>query len=120
MGIGGTPEGVVAAAALKCLGGAIQGKLYPRNDEERASLLADGYDLDRVLDADDLAAGDDRVLRGDRRSPTATCSRACAYWPDGATTYSMVMRSRSGTIRYVKSDHRFEKLERFSSIDYRP
>jgi fructose-1,6-bisphosphatase II len=119
MGIGGTPEGVVSAAALKCLGGAIQGKLYPRNDEERSSLLADGFDLDQVLDADTLAAGDDLFFAATGITD-GYLLEGVRYWADGATTYSMVMRSRSGTIRYVKSDHRFEKLERFSSIDYRP
>jgi fructose-1,6-bisphosphatase II len=119
MGIGGTPEGVVSAAALKCMGGAIQGKLYPRNDEERASLVADGFDLDQVLDADTLAAGDDLFFAATGITD-GYLLEGVRYWPDGATTYSMVMRSRSGTIRYVKSDHRFEKLERFSSIDYRP
>ena len=119
MGIGGTPEGVVSAAALKCLGGAIQGKLYPRNDEERASLLADGFDLDQVLDADTLAAGDDLFFAATGITD-GYLLEGVRYWSDGATTFSMVMRSRSGTIRYVKSDHRFEKLERFSSIDYRP
>ena len=119
MGIGGTPEGVVSAAALKCLGGAIQGKLYPRNNEERSSLLADGFDLDQVLDADTLAAGDDLFFAATGITD-GYLLEGVRYWSDGATTYSMVMRSRSGTIRYVKSDHRFEKLERFSSIDYRP
>ena len=119
IGIGGTPEGVVAAAALKCLGGAIQGRLYPRNDEERRSLLDDGYDLERVLSADDLAAGDDLFFAATGITD-GYLLEGVKYWPDGATTYSMVMRSRSGTIRYVKSDHAFEKLERFSSIDYRP
>jgi fructose-1,6-bisphosphatase II len=119
MGIGGTPEGVVSAAALKCLGGAIQGKLYPRNDEERASLLTDGFDLDQVLDADTLAAGDDLFFAATGITD-GYLLEGVRYWSDGATTFSMVMRSRSGTIRYVKSDHRFEKLERFSSIDYRP
>jgi len=119
MGIGGTPEGVVSAAALKCMGGAIQGKLYPRNDEERQSLLDDGFDLDQVLDADTLAAGDDLFFAATGITD-GYLLEGVRYWPDGATTYSMVMRSRSGTIRYVKSDHRFEKLERFSSIEYRP
>ena len=119
LGIGGTPEGVVSAAALKCLGGAIQGKLYPRNEEERRTLVEDGYDLDAVLTADDLAAGDDLFFAATGITDGYLLD-GVKYWPDGATTYSMVMRSRSGTIRYVKSDHRFEKLERFSSIAYRP
>ena len=67
MGIGGTPEGVISAAAIKCLGGAIQGKLWPRNDEERQALVDAGYDLDRVLTTDDLVAGRGRVRRRDRR-----------------------------------------------------
>jgi fructose-1,6-bisphosphatase II len=119
LGIGGTPEGVVSAAALKCLGGEIQGRLYPRNDEERRALIDDGYDLDAVLTADDLAAGDDLFFAATGITDGYLLD-GVRYWPDAATTYSMVMRSRSGTIRYVRSDHAFEKLERFSSIDYRP
>ncbi len=119
IGIGGTPEGVVAAAALKCLGGAIQGRLYPRNEEERRSLLDDGYDLDKVLTADDLAAGDD-VFFAATGITDGYLLEGVRYFHDGATTYSMVMRGRSGTARYVESHHRFEKLERFSEIAYRP
>ena len=119
LGIGGTPEGVVAASALKCLGGAIQGKLYPRDDVERTQLIDQGYDLDRVLFTDDLVASDD-VFFAATGITDGYLLDGVAYWPDGATTYSMVMRSRSGTIRYVKSDHRFEKLEMFSAISYRP
>jgi fructose-1,6-bisphosphatase II len=119
LGIGGTPEGVVAAAALKCLGGAIQGRLYPRDDDERRALRDDGYDVEKVLTTDDLAAGDDLFFAATGITDGYLLD-GVKYWPDGATTYSMVMRSRSGTIRYVKSDHAFEKLERFSSIDYRP
>jgi fructose-1,6-bisphosphatase II len=119
LGIGGTPEGVVAASALKCLGGAIQGKLYPRDDTERTALLEEGYDLNRVLHTDDLVASDD-VFFAATGVTDGYLLEGVAYWPDGATTYSMVMRSHSGTIRYVKSDHRFEKLERFSAIEYRP
>jgi fructose-1,6-bisphosphatase II len=119
LGIGGTPEGVVAASALKCLGGAIQGKLYPRDDVERTELIDQGYDLERVLLTDDLVGSDD-VFFAATGITDGYLLDGVAYWPDGATTYSMVMRSRSGTIRYVKSDHRFEKLEMFSAISYRP
>ena len=119
LGIGGTPEGVVAAAALKCLGGSIQGKLYPRSDDERRALIDEGYDLDQVLANDDLVAGDD-VFFAATGITDGYLLEGVAFWPDGATTYSMVMRARSGTIRSVKSDHRFEKLERFSAIEYRP
>jgi fructose-1,6-bisphosphatase II len=118
LGIGGTPEGVIAAAALKCLGGAIQGKLYPRDDAERQTLLDDGFDLDRVLLTDDLVGGDD-VFFAATGITDGYLLDGVRYWPDGATTYSMVLRSRSGTLRYVESQHKFEKLERFSAIDYR-
>jgi len=117
-GIGGTPEGVIAAAALKCLGGAIQGRLYPRNDEERRSLVEGGYDIERVLTTDDLVAGND-VFFAATGITTGDLLQGVQYWPDGATTYSMVMRSRSGTVRYVEAHHEFRKLERFSPIEYR-
>jgi fructose-1,6-bisphosphatase II len=110
---------VIAASALKCLGGSIQGKLYPRDEGERAALLDEGYDLDQVLHTDDLVASDD-VFFAATGVTDGYLLDGVTYWPDGATTHSMVMRSRSGTIRYVKSDHRFEKLERFSAIAYRP
>ena len=119
LGVGGTPEGVVAAAALKCLGGAIQGRLVPRDDAERATLVAEGYDLGRVLGIDDLVAGDD-VFFAATGVTDGNLLTGVKYWPDGASTHSMVMRSRSGTLRYVEAEHRFEKLERFSRIDYRP
>jgi fructose-1,6-bisphosphatase II len=117
-GIGGTPEGVIAAAALKCVGGEIQGRLYPRNEEERRSLLDGGYDIERVLTTDDLVAGND-VFFAATGITTGDLLEGVKYWPDGATTYSMVMRSRSGTVRYVEAHHEFRKLERFSPIEYR-
>ena len=117
-GIGGTPEGVIAAAALKCLGGAIQGRLYPRNDEERAALVADGYDTDEVLTADDLVAGED-VFFAATGITDGSLLQGVKYRPDGATTHSMVMRGRSGTVRWIDAEHKFAKLERFSKIDYR-
>jgi fructose-1,6-bisphosphatase II len=118
IGIGGTPEGVITAAALKCLGGAIQGRLYPRNDEERAKLVDAGYELDRVLTTDDLVAGND-VFFAATGVTDGSLLRGVRYEDDGAITYSMVMRSRSGTVRYVEAHHEFEKLERFSRIAYR-
>jgi fructose-1,6-bisphosphatase II len=118
LGIGGTPEGVIAAAALKCLGGAIQGKLHPRTDEERRALLNGGFDLDRVLTTDDLVAGDD-VFFAATGITGGNLLDGVQYWPDGATTYSLVMRARSGTVRHVEAEHQFEKLERFSAIEYR-
>ena len=119
LGIGGTPEGVIAAAAMKCLGGAIQGRLYPRDERERDALLDAGFRLDAVLTTDDLVSGDD-VFFAATGITDGSLLRGVRYWPDGATTHSMVMRSRSGTVRWVEAEHRFEKLERFSTIAYRP
>jgi fructose-1,6-bisphosphatase II len=118
MGIGGTPEGVIAAAALKALGGAIQGRLYPRDQAERDSLIADGFDIEKVLTTEDLVAGDD-VFFAATGITDGSLLRGVRYRAEGATTHSMVMRSRSGTVRYVEAHHRFEKLERFSAIEYR-
>lgn len=118
LGIGGTPEGVIAAAALKCLGGAIQGRLYPRNDEERGRLLDAGFDLDRVLTTEDLVSGQD-VFFAATGITSGWLLRGVKYWPDGATTWSLVMRSRTGTVRWIEAEHRFEKLERYSRIVYR-
>ena len=118
MGIGGTPEGVISAAALKALGGAIQGRLYPRDDGERQVLLQEGFDIDRVLTTDDLVSGND-VFFAATGITDGSLLGGVKYWPDGATTYSMVMRSRSGTVRHVEAHHQFEKLERFTGIEYR-
>jgi fructose-1,6-bisphosphatase II len=117
-GIGGTPEGVIAAAALKCLGGKMQGRLFPRNDEERASLEKDGYDISKVLTTDELVKGNDVFFAATGITDGALL-KGVKYWPDGATTYSMVMRSRSGTVRIVEAEHEFSKLERFSRVPYR-
>jgi fructose-1,6-bisphosphatase II len=119
LGVGGTPEGVIAAAALKCMGGAIQGRLYPRDDAERATLVEQGFDLDAVLTTDDLVAGED-VFFAATGITDGSLLRGVDYEPEGATTHSLVMRSRSGTLRWVEAEHRFEKLERFSAIAYRP
>jgi fructose-1,6-bisphosphatase II len=119
LGVGGTPEGVIAAAALKCLGGAIQGRLFPRDDAERATLVDQGFDLDAVLATDDLVAGKD-VFFAATGITDGSLLRGVQYGPEGATTHSLVMRSRSGTLRWVDAEHQFEKLERFSAIAYRP
>jgi fructose-1,6-bisphosphatase II len=118
LGIGGTPEGVIAAAALKCLGGAIQGRLFPRNDEERRKLEEAGYELDRVLTTDDLVAGED-VFFAATGITSGSLLRGVKYWPDGATTWSLSMRSRSGTVRWIEAEHQFAKLETYSRITYR-
>ncbi len=118
MGIGGTPEGVVAAAALKSLGGAIQGRLWPRSEEERQKLVDAGFDLDGVLATDDLVAGED-VFFAATGITNGSLLRGVRYDERGAVTYSMVVRSRSGTVRFIESRHVFEKLEKISPIAYR-
>ncbi|MCA1833884.1 MAG: class II fructose-bisphosphatase [Actinomycetota bacterium] len=117
IGIGGTPEGVIAACALKCLGGAIQGKLYARNDEERGAAIAAGYDLDRVLTTNDLVSGNDVFFAATGVTDGALL-RGVRYVPGGATTDSLVMRSRSGTIREIRAEHRWEKLMAVSKVAY--
>jgi fructose-1,6-bisphosphatase II len=117
MGIGGTPEGVLSAAALKCVGGALQGKLWPRNDEERSALLDAGYDLDRVLTTDDLVGGDD-VFFAATGVTTGALLRGVRYTRQGAVTDSIVIRSRSGTVRRIEAQHAFEKLEHLSGGRY--
>jgi fructose-1,6-bisphosphatase II len=118
MGVGGTPEGVISAAALKCLGGAMQGKLWPRNDEERGKLVDAGYDLDKVLSTDDLVAGQD-VFVAATGVTSGSLLQGVRYTEEGAVTDSIVMRSRSGTVRRIEARHAFEKLMKFSSIAYR-
>ena len=118
MGIGGTPEGVLSAAALKCVGGTLQGKLWPRHDEERQELVDAGYDLDRVLTVDDLVGGDN-VFFAATGVTTGALLRGVRYEPRGAVTDSIVMRSRSGTVRRVEARHAFEKLEHLSGGRYR-
>src|SRR5437773_4877891 len=119
MGIGGTPEGVIAAAALKCVGGGVQGKLWPRNDEERQELVDAGFDLDRVLTTDDLVSGED-VFVAATGVTTGALLRGVRYTPTGASTDSIVMRSRSGTVRRIEATHAFDKRQRFSGREYRP
>ena len=118
MGVGGTPEGVLSAAALKCVGGTIQGKLWPRNEEERQSLVDDGYDLDRVLTTDDLV-GSQNVFFAATGVTTGALLRGVRYTRDGATTDSIVMRSRSGTVRRIEATHAFQKLEEISNLALR-
>ena len=116
-GIGGTPEGVIAAAALKCMGGEIQGRLWPRNDGERDAALAAGYDLERVLGTDDLVQGDNCFFAATGITD-GELLRGVHYDERGATTQSLVMRSKSGTVRLVNARHRLRKLRDFSAIDF--
>jgi fructose-1,6-bisphosphatase II len=118
MGIGGTPEGVIAAAAVKSLGGVVLGRLWPRNDDERQQLVEAGYDPDRVLTTDDLVGGDNVFVAATGVTDGALL-RGVRYTRGGATTDSIVMRSRSGTVRRVEAQHALDKLERFSGREYR-
>lgn len=116
-GIGGTPEGIITACSVRCMGGTIQAQLWPQNDVERRAALDAGHDLDRVLTTEDLVRGeniffcatgitDGEILEGVR------------YTSNGPTTHSIVMRSKSGTIRDVRSEHRIAKLAAYASVDF--
>ena len=117
LGVGGTPEGIIAACAIKCLGGVIQGRLWPQDDDERQRAIDAGHDLDAVLSTDDLVTSencffvatgitDGELLRGVR------------YRAGGVITHSLVMRSKSGTIRLIESHHQLAKLRAYSAIDF--
>jgi fructose-1,6-bisphosphatase II len=115
LGVGGSPEAVLTAAALKCLGGDIQCKLWPRNDEERAQAERLGLGLDQVLTIDDLVRGSD-VFFALTGVTDGELVKGVHYFPHGATTETLVMRSRSGTVRRIQAVHNFEKLERYSDL----
>src|ERR671933_365314 len=116
-GIGGTPEGVISAAALKCVGGGIQGRLWPRDDEERQALVDAGLDPKRVLHTEDLVAGDD-VYVAETGVTTGALLRGPRRDGDRVYTDSIVMRSRSGTVRRIEGQHQLEKLARFTGRQY--
>jgi fructose-1,6-bisphosphatase II len=109
MGVGGTPEGVISAAAIKCMGGAIQGRLWPRNEEERTALVDAGFDIDRVLTADDLVGGED-VFVSATGVTSGSLLRGVRASAAGVETESIVMRSRSGTVRRIAAYHPQHKL----------
>jgi fructose-1,6-bisphosphatase II len=117
LGIGGTPEGIISACAVKCLGGTIQGKLWPKDDEERQRALDAGHDLDRVLTTEDLVTGEN-VFFVATGITDGELLRGVRYRSETATTDSIVMRSRSGTVRRIDSEHRLSKLRAYSAIDF--
>ncbi|WP_144122222.1 class II fructose-bisphosphatase [Catellatospora sichuanensis] len=117
MGIGGTPEGITAACALKCLGGAMQARLWPQDAAERERAIAAGHDLDRVLTTDDLVTGEN-VFFVATGVTSGDLLRGVRYRDNGAYTQSIVMRSKSGTIRVIDSYHRLEKLAGYSVVDF--
>jgi fructose-1,6-bisphosphatase II len=109
-GIGGTPEGVISAAAIKCIGGQLLGRLWPRNDEERQASIDAGYDLERVLNCDDLIAGDDCFFSATGVTDGDVLEGVRYQSDRSASTESMVMRSRSGTVRRISARHDRTKL----------
>jgi fructose-1,6-bisphosphatase II len=117
-GIGGTPEGVISAAAIKCLGGGLVGKLWPRNDEEREAALAEGYDLDKQLDQDELVKGDDCFFAATGVTDGDVLQGVRYQGARSATTESLVMRSRSGTVRRIHARHDRTKLRSLVSGRY--
>ena len=116
-GIGGTPEGIITAAAIRCMGGAIQGQLAPKDDDERQKAIDAGYDLDQILSTEDLVSGENvffcatGVTDGD-------LLQGVRYSGGGCTTQSIVMRSKSGTVRMIEAYHRLTKLNEYSAVDF--
>jgi fructose-1,6-bisphosphatase II len=119
LGVGGTPEGIITACAMKSLGGTIQGRLWPQDDDERQKALDAGHDLDpdHVLTTDQLVTGDDCFFVATGITD-GELLRGVRYRAGGATTHSLVMRSRSGTIRSITSEHQLQKLRAFAAIDF--
>jgi fructose-1,6-bisphosphatase II len=119
LGVGGTPEGIIAACAMKCTGGVIQGQLWPTDDEERQRALDAGHDLDpdTYLSTDDLVSGEDAFFVATGITD-GELMKGVRYRAGGCLTHSLVMRARSGTIRSITSEHRLEKLRSFAAIDF--
>jgi len=117
LGVGGTPEGIIAAAALRCMGGEIQAKLWPRDDDERQRAIDAGHDLDRVLTTRDLVRGDD-IFFCATGITDGELLRGVRYYQDSVQTESIVMRSKSGTTRIITSLHQLGKLRAYSAIDF--
>jgi fructose-1,6-bisphosphatase II len=118
LGVGGTPEGIIAACAIKCLGGIILGKLAPRDEAEKQKALDAGHDLSRVLTTDDLVTSDDAFFAATGITDGELLS-GVRYKAGGAVTHSLVMRARSGTVRNIKSEHQLWKLSAYSAVNFR-
>jgi fructose-1,6-bisphosphatase II len=115
--IGGSPEAVIAAAAIKCMGGQLQTKVWPRSDAERRTALDQGYDPDVVLTADDLVAGDECFFAATGITD-GNLLTGVRYAGGTARTYSLVMRARSGTVRRIEAVHTLAKIAQFAAVDY--
>jgi len=116
MGIGGTPEGVISAAAIKCIGGVIECKAWPRDDKEREAAIADGVDIDKIYTVDDLVDSED-VFFAVTGISSGELLEGVRYFSGGAKTQSLAMRSRSGTIRWLDSIHNFDRLDKLSFFE---
>ncbi len=119
LGIGGTPEGIISACAMRCLGGVIQARLWPRDEDERRKALDAGHDLDRVLTTEDLVTSDN-VFFVATGITDGELLRGVRYHGGGAETYSLVMRSKSGTIRQIASEHKFDNLSEYAAVNFEP
>jgi fructose-1,6-bisphosphatase II len=117
IGTGGTPEGIIAAAAMRCMGGALQGRLAPTDDDERQKAVDAGHDLDRILNTNDLVAGEN-VFFTATGVTDGDLLRGVRYSGGGAHTQSIVMRSKSGTVRMIDAYHQLNKLREYSSVDF--
>lgn len=117
LGIGGTPEGIITACAMKSMGGVIQGRLWPTDDEERQRAIDAGHDLDAVLDTDTLVTGDDCFFVATGITD-GELLEGVRYSANSVSTHSLVMRSRSGTIRTIRSEHKLSKLRAYSAVDF--
>jgi len=117
LGIGGTPEGIISAVAIKCLGGVIQGRLWPADDDEKQKALDAGHDLSRVLSTDDLVSSDN-VFFAATGVTDGELLHGVRFHAASATTQTLVMRSKSGTIRFMESDHQLKKLRRYAAVQF--
>lgn len=117
LGVGGTPEGIIAACAIKCLGGTLQGRLWPKDDAERQRALDAGHDLDQVLETADLVDGEN-VFFVATGITDGDLLRGVRYGAETAFTQSLVMRSKSGTIRQIDSTHQLSKLRAYSTVNF--
>ncbi len=119
LGVGGTPEGIIAACAMKCMDGVIQGRLWPTDDDERQRAIDAGHNLDKdsILTTNDLVTGDDCFFVATGITD-GELMKGVRYRAGGASTHSLVMRSRSGTIRSITSDHKLAKLRSYSAVDF--
>ncbi len=117
LGIGGTPEGIISAVAIKCLGGVIQGRLWPADDDEKQKAIDAGHDLSRVLSTDDLVRSDN-VFFAATGVTDGELLHGVRFHAAGATTQTLVMRSKSGTIRFMESDHQLKKLRLYAAVQF--